>query len=189
MVSSKKQSPYLEELNDAYELQHVIENSESYKAIERFNRITGTAHDMAFAQTLVDNPRYKPYRDLLWETFDWTLKTDGCVAPKALATDYKRAIRSKHAQLLGCKEFVPEHFMRAFVNDHVVTVLMRYIVADEPELYREYVQLNHADCDIFLCKLEPERFMWLFIERLSEAPPGSQWQKLEAEFKQMKLWQ
>jgi hypothetical protein len=188
VMENKKKPPYLEELQDAYDLQELIERSEDYQKIERFNQITGVAHDIAFAQTLVDSPRYKPYRDLLWQTFDFTVDTDGKVAPKALSTDFKRAIRSKHAQLLGCNEFVPEHFMRAFANDHVITVLMRYIVADEPEYFREYVQLNHADCDIILCRLDPKRFKWLFLERLNEAPPDSPWQEMKAEYDQLELW-
>ena len=79
--------------------------------------------------------------------------------------------------------------MQAFVNDHVVTVLMRYIVADEPEYFREYVQLNHADCDIILCHIDKERFRWLFEERIKEEEPNSVWYQLDAEYKQLDLWQ
>lgn len=184
MDKEKKKPPYLNEFKEAYDMQSFIEKSDAYKSIERGERATNVAHDIAFAQTLMDNDIFAPYRRLLLETFNWTLDTDGFVTPSSLKTDYKRALQRNHAKQLGCDVFEPVHFIRMFVNDHVVTVLIRYIVAEDVNRYREFVQLNHADCDIYLCRLD-RRFKWLLEERLEEAEPDSVWEEVNAEYYQL----
>lgn len=181
---AERSPQYHNEFFDAYNAQWFIQKSDGYKALERTNRITGVDHDIAFASTLIDNERYAPYRKLLFETVNWTLEVDGFITPSSIKTDYKRALRGNHAKQLGCDVFDTVHFIRAFVNDHVVTVLMRYIVAEDVDRYHDFVQLNHADCDIYLCMLD-KRFKWLLDDRCNEAEPGSVWEKAKAEYSQL----
>ena len=188
MAKRKRQRNNYKLFKEAYEFEDAILARSSVdivvdsqyldeKARERAERITNPIHDVAFAKTFFDSddPIFERYRNSLWSVFEWTRRIDGKVSPAALRTDYKRKVRHDNIDETGHVSIEAQKMLRTFANDHVLTAIIRYLVAENPEIYRDYVELNHADCDLIVCAIEPRRFRWLKEERSKFASYGSPW--------------
>lgn len=148
---------------------------------ENSSRFTEVADDVAFAHELMTSNDLDFERRLLWKAVDHCLDMDGIISPSALKTDFKRELKSNYRESDGVIPPDARRIIAKYSNDHVITPVIRYIVSDDPEYYREYFQINHANCDLLLCSLFKDTFKWLLDERFEEEAlmvEGSPWRDL-----------
>lgn len=133
---------------------------------ERVDRITDVCADVAYAHEFMTEPEFEPYAKELRGTFRNDCEWDQAVSPAMLRTDFERAIKSRYTDTEQEQEALAA--LRTYGNDHVLTVLIRFLVSDDVFRYREHVQLNHARCEPILCARWPDQFEWLAKERLED---------------------
>lgn len=155
---------------------------EYLKTEENIGRITSAAEDVTFAHELMTEDGFEFERTLLWKAVDHCADMDGVISPSALKTDFRRYLQANYRDSDGMIPLDARCMISRYSNDHVVTAIVRFIVSDEPEYWREYFQINHATCDIILCSLFSDKFKWLLDERLAEEEllqAGSPWLALK----------
>lgn len=183
MKRDKKQGRYGPLYTQAARLSDAFFNIHGYmKQEENIGRITNAAEDVTFANELMTASKLEFERSLLWKAVDHCEKMDSVISPSALKTDFKRELQANYRGSDGVIPLDARCLIGRYSNDHVVTAIVRYVISEDPEYYREYFQVNHATCDLILCALFGEKFKWLLDERLSEEElllPGSPWLELK----------
>lgn len=168
----KKPRERFEEFDSWYQLSIEYEDWETLESDaqeEREARITEVLYDVHAAYEFTTDEELRQYYKELRATFGNDCQWDQFVSPAMLRTDFMRAIKSRYSDANDVLEPEARSILRTYGNDHVLTVLIRFLVAEDVEEYREHVQLNTAACDPILFKTFPDKFKWLRDEYMARA--------------------